>query len=175
LKITGGAGLALTAFGSAAPTSSAPALATRVLGRTEQTVTILGLGTAPIGEGPVELQEGIRIFGEVLDRGVTYVDTANIYGNAEEILGHLIPTRRDNLFVATKVSTHSAARADRSLSESLRRFGNDLTDDLAQGVVGVVKSKASQPLREAAAQALAAMNLPSQKISSLLVETAGGD
>ena len=100
----------------------------RVLGRTKEKVTILGLGTAPVGEGPIDVQQGIRIFAEALDRGVTYVDTARIYGNAEEILGHLIPKRRDKLFVATKVSTHTAAEAERSLSESLRRLKTDHAD-----------------------------------------------
>lgn len=100
----------------------------RVLGRTNARVSILGLGTAPVGEGPVGVQEGIRIFGEALDRGVTYVDTARIYGNAEEILGHLVPKRRDRLFVATKVSTETAAGAERSLSQSLRTMKIDHVD-----------------------------------------------
>jgi len=96
------------------------ALPKRVLGRTKEKVSILGLGTAPVGEGPIGIQEGIRIFGQAIDGGVTYIDTARIYGNAEEILGHLIPKRRDKLFVATKVSTHTAVEAERSLTESLR-------------------------------------------------------
>jgi len=100
----------------------------RVLGRTKEKVTILGLGTAPVGEGPIDVQQGIRIFGEAIDRGVTYIDTARIYGNAEEILGHLIPKRRDKLFVVTKVSTHIADEAERSLSESLRRLKTDHVD-----------------------------------------------
>jgi len=104
------------------------ALPKRVLGRTKEKVSILGLGTAPVGEGPIGIQEGIRIFGEAIDRGVTYIDTARIYGNAEEILGHLVPKRRDKLFVATKVSTHTADQAERSLSESLRRLKIDRVD-----------------------------------------------
>ena len=105
-----------------ATTDPVSALPKRVFGRTKKKVTILGLGTAPVGEGPIDVQQGIRIFGEAIDRGVTYIDTARIYGNAEEILGHLIPKRRDKLFVATKVSTHTADEAERSLSESLRRL-----------------------------------------------------
>ncbi|MGB2823147.1 MAG: aldo/keto reductase, partial [Phycisphaerae bacterium] len=99
-----------------------------VLGRTKQKVTILGLGTAPLGEGPVGVEEGIKVFGVALDRGVNYVDTARIYGNAEEILGHLIPKRRDKLFVTTKVSTDRADRAERSFSESLRLLKTDHVD-----------------------------------------------
>ena len=107
---------------------SAGGLPQRVLGRTKQKVSILGLGTAPIGEGPIGVEEGVKIFGEVLDRGVTYVDTARIYGNAEEILGHLVPKRRDKLFLVTKVSTDSAAGAERSLTQSLRTMKTDHLD-----------------------------------------------
>ncbi|MFC1633536.1 aldo/keto reductase [Planctomycetota bacterium] len=103
-------------------------LPTRILGRTKEKVSILGLGTAPVGEGPPDVEEGIRIFSEAIDRGVTYVDTARIYGNAEEILGHIIPKRRDKLFVVSKVSTDNADRAERSLSESLRRLKTDYLD-----------------------------------------------
>jgi len=103
-------------------------LARRVLGRTKEKVTILGLGTAPVGEGPIDVEEGIKIFGAAIDRGVNYIDTARIYGNAEEILGHLIPKRRDKLFVVTKVSTHTADEAEKSLAESMRRLKTDYLD-----------------------------------------------
>jgi len=123
-----GAGLALAAVGQQVSAQPVSELQKRVLGRTNQKVTILGLGTAPVGEGPVDVQEGIRIFGQAIDRGVNYIDTARIYGNAEEILGHLIPKQRDKLFVVTKVSTDNADRAERSLSESLRRLKIDHLD-----------------------------------------------
>lgn len=123
-----GAGLVLGVMQQPLRAQPADALPTRILGRTKEKVTILGLGTAPVGEGPVEVQEGIRIFSEVLDRGVTYVDTARIYGEAEEMLGHVIPKRRDKLFVVTKVSTDSAARAEQSLNESLRQLKTDHLD-----------------------------------------------
>jgi predicted aldo/keto reductase-like oxidoreductase len=123
-----GAGLALGVMNKPLHAQPPDALPTRILGRTKQKVTILGLGTAPVGEGPVEVQDGVRIFSEVLDRGVTYVDTARIYGEAEEMLGHVIPKRRDKLFVVTKVSTDSAARAEQSLSESLRQLKTDHLD-----------------------------------------------
>ncbi len=123
-----GAGLALAAIHRQASAQPVDELQKRVLGRTNQKVTILGLGTAPVGEGPVDVQEGIKIFGQAIDRGVNYIDTASIYGNAEEILGHLIPKQRDKLFVVTKVSTDNADRAERSLSESLRRLKIDHLD-----------------------------------------------
>jgi predicted aldo/keto reductase-like oxidoreductase len=104
------------------------ALPTRILGRTNQKIPILGLGTAPLGEGPVEVEEGIKVFGEAIDRGLTYIDTARIYGEAEEILGHLIPKRRDKLFVVTKVSTDNAKAAEQSLNKSLATLKTDHLD-----------------------------------------------
>ena len=123
-----GAGLLLAAASQPLGAQTTEAMPTRVLGRTKQKVSILGLGTAPVGEGPVDVQEGIRIFSEAIDRGVTYIDTARIYGNAEEVLGHVIPKQRDKLFVVTKVSTDNAARAERSLSESMRLLKTERID-----------------------------------------------
>jgi predicted aldo/keto reductase-like oxidoreductase len=123
-----GAGLALALMQQPLRAQIDEDLPKRVLGRTKEKVTILGLGTAPVGEGPVEIQEGIRIFSEAIDRGVNYIDTARIYGEAEEMLGHIIPKRRDKLFVVTKVSTDSAAKAEQSLNESLGRLKIDHID-----------------------------------------------
>jgi predicted aldo/keto reductase-like oxidoreductase len=113
------AGLALNPLAAAGSDGPLP---TRLLGRTKAKVTILGLGTAPIGEAMVERNEAERIFGEVMDRGVNYIDTARIYGHAEEVLGNLVPSRRDKLFLVTKVWTDSAATAEKAFEESLRRL-----------------------------------------------------
>jgi len=128
LQATAGAGLAGVAAAAASAQDDGDALPTRVLGRTGQRVTILGLGTAPVGEGPVDVQQAVKIFGEAMDRGVNYIDTARGYGNAEEALGHLVPQRRDKLFLATKCWTDSAAGAEKSLSESLRLLKTDYVD-----------------------------------------------
>ena len=123
-----GAALALGAGTDHAAEKTVEGLPTRVLGRTKQRVTVLGLGTAPIGEGPVEAQAAAKIFGEVLDRGVNYVDTAYIYGNAEEALGLILPKRRDKLFLVTKVWTDNAKRAEEMLTTSLKRLKTDHVD-----------------------------------------------
>ncbi|UCD00371.1 MAG: aldo/keto reductase [Phycisphaerales bacterium] len=128
LKRAGCAGLALAAMQQPLRAQSSDALPKRVLGRTKEKVSILGLGTAPVGEGPPNVEEGIRIFSEAIDRGVTYIDTARIYGNAEEILGHIIPKRRDKLFVVSKVSTDNGTRAQQSLNISLRQLKTDYLD-----------------------------------------------
>jgi HEAT repeat protein len=60
-----------------------------------------------------------------------------------------------------------------SLAQSLKRFGNQLGDAQAQAVLAVVTGKESEPVREAAAGALGAMNLPSDQAKALILETSG--
>lgn len=123
-----GAGLAMASESLLSAEGANGDLPTRVLGRTKEKVTILGLGTAPIGEGPVETKEATRIFGEVMDRGVNYIDTARIYGNAEEALAPLLPSRRDKLFLVTKIWADTADRAETIFTESLRQLKVDHVD-----------------------------------------------
>ena len=103
-------------------------LSTRVLGRTGEEVSILGLGTAPVGEGPPDVDRAVEVFSAAIDRGVNYIDTGRIYGNAEEALGRIIPDRREELFLATKCWTETAAGAEESLDESLRLLNTDYVD-----------------------------------------------
>nr|WP_238361989.1 aldo/keto reductase [Actinopolymorpha pittospori] len=82
---------------------------------------------------------------EILDRtgklGVTMIDTADGYGQSEEIIGRAIAGRRDEFVIATKFGIVSApfggaeARIDGSpayarerLERSLRRLGTDQVD-----------------------------------------------
>ncbi len=123
-----GAGLTVGAVRSPAAESVGSDLPMRVLGRTGVKVTILGLGTAPIGEARVEVDKAAKIFAEVIDRGVNYVDTARGYGIAEEALSHVLPTRRDKVFLVTKCWTDSGARAQELLETSLRTLKTDHVD-----------------------------------------------
>jgi predicted aldo/keto reductase-like oxidoreductase len=126
--VLAGAGLAVAASGVRGAESGSSDLPMRVLGRTGAKVTILGLGTAPIGEARVEVPLAAKIFAEVIDRGVNYVDTARGYGIAEEALSHVLPTRRDKVFLVTKCWTDSGAQAQKSFEESLRTLKTDHVD-----------------------------------------------
>jgi HEAT repeat protein len=65
--------------------------------------------------------------------------------------------------------------AYQALSDSARRFRNYLNDEQAQAVLDVVTGGGSRGLREAAAEALGALNLASDEIKDLILGTAGRD
>jgi L-galactose dehydrogenase len=113
----------------------------RPLGSTGLEVPALAFGTAALGEvfGRVDEAEAIATVHAAIDRGITYFDTAPLYGFglAEERLGRALAGRRDQVLVATKCCRDgfesfdfSAARVAASLDESLRRLRTDHVDVL---------------------------------------------
>ena len=87
----------------------------RRLSGTELEITPVGIGTAPIGSGrdwaawwgPQDERDSIRAIHAALELGVNWIDTAPFYGwgRAEEIVGHALSGRRDDVFVFTKCGT----------------------------------------------------------------------
>jgi aryl-alcohol dehydrogenase-like predicted oxidoreductase len=87
----------------------------RALGSTELEITPVGIGTAPIGSGrdwpvwwgPQDERESVRTIQTALDLGVNWIDTAPFYGwgRAEEIVGHALRDRGDDVLVFTKCGT----------------------------------------------------------------------
>jgi len=79
---------------------------TRRLGKNGPTVSALGLGCMGMSEfyGPREEAESIATIHRALDLGITYLDTADVYGpfTNEELVGRAIRGRRDQVFLATK-------------------------------------------------------------------------
>ena len=62
-----------------------------------------------------------------------------------------------------------------ALAASVRRFGNDLTDDQAAVIIAIVAGQDSHALREAAAQVLGALNLPSDQVRPLILQAESAD
>jgi len=79
-------------------------LATRTLGRTELEVTRLGYGAMELAgiKGPVAPEDARRLLNQVLDTGITFIDTSPDYGASEELIGESIAHRRDEYFLASK-------------------------------------------------------------------------
>src|SRR4051812_8988121 len=80
---------------------------TRKLGTSGPEVSALGLGCMGLsfGYGPaVEKQQGIDLIRAAVDRGVTFFDTAEVYGpfSSEEWVGEALAPVRDRVVIATK-------------------------------------------------------------------------
>ena len=78
----------------------------RRLGRDGPEVSAIGLGCMGMSEfyGSGSEQESIATIHHAIDRGVNFLDTADMYGvgKNEELVGRAIRDRRDDVFLATK-------------------------------------------------------------------------
>src|SRR3954454_2285464 len=81
-------------------------IAKRRLGSNGPEVSAIGLGCMGMSEfyGAGSDDESIATIHHALDRGVTFLDTADMYGvgRNEELVGRAIKDRRDEVFLATK-------------------------------------------------------------------------
>jgi aryl-alcohol dehydrogenase-like predicted oxidoreductase len=126
----------------------------RPLGRSGIRVSALGVGCwaiggpfwqagQPLGWGEVDDDESVRAIHRALDLGVTFFDTANVYGagHSEEVLGRALAGHRDDVVIATKFGNLSdpvtremygedgtPGGVRRQLTDSLRRLGTDHVD-----------------------------------------------
>jgi aryl-alcohol dehydrogenase-like predicted oxidoreductase len=115
------------------PSSTLPKeIPRRVLGRTGETVSALGLGGYHLGQIGSE-REATALVHQAIDAGVTFMDNAWEYheGVSEERMGKALANGwRQRVFLMTKVCTHGrdAKVAMRQLEESLRRLKTDHLD-----------------------------------------------
>ncbi|MYQ39928.1 Predicted oxidoreductase [Streptomyces sp. LamerLS-316] len=98
---------------------------------------------SPLGWGKVDDEESVAAVRRALDLGVTFFDTADVYGagHSERVLGRALAGRRDEAVIATKWGNlfdertrtmdgadTSPAYARKALIASLRRLGTDRID-----------------------------------------------
>ena len=111
--------------------ASGGGLPTRVLGRTGERVSILGLGGWDMGS-IADDKEAIRLVHEAQDEGITFFDNSWDYhdGRSEELMGRALAMdgRREKAFLMTKLCDRDYAGAKRQLEDSLRRLRTDRID-----------------------------------------------
>ena len=112
---------------------------TRPLGESGLEVSVVGLGCNNFGRR-VDLDGTRAVVDAALELGVTFFDTADIYGPAgrsEELLGEVLEGRRDRVVLATKfgmdmgdgaVRRGSREYILRAVQGSLRRLRTDVID-----------------------------------------------
>lgn len=99
----------------------------RSLGDTGVTVPLVGYGTAPLGKKEVSRDQAARCLNHAIDLGMTYLDTSPDYGS-EPHVGEVMRTRRDEVFLATKVNCRSKRGVIGELEQSLQRLQTDHVD-----------------------------------------------
>ncbi|ALS23387.1 aldo/keto reductase [Paenibacillus naphthalenovorans] len=109
----------------------------RKLGRTGLKISAVSLGTMAFGRW-IDEQASATILNLALDHGINLVDTANVYGGAERILGNLLKERRHDIVLATKVhgrvgegvndGGQSRYHIFKAVEDSLRRLKTDYLD-----------------------------------------------
>ena len=123
---------------------------TRTLGKSGLAVSAIGYGAMGLshGYGPAtETRQAIALLRAAVERGVTFFDTAQVYGpfTNEEVVGEALEPFRDRLVIATKfgfeydVSGKQTGALDsrpatirRSTEDSLQRLRTDHIDLLYQ-------------------------------------------
>jgi predicted aldo/keto reductase-like oxidoreductase len=114
------------------PDASSPGdMPYRILGRTGERVSAIGLGGWHLGLPHVDEALSLRIVREAIDRGITFLDNSWDYndGASEIRMGRALKDGyRQRAFVMTKIDGRSKVEAARQLNESLRRLGVDCID-----------------------------------------------
>ena len=104
------------------------AIPTRILGRTGQHVTMLGLG----GEGVLRTfgqdKAAVALINRALDLGITYCESARAYSGSEAYYGKALRERRTEIFLTSKSHDRSKQGALAHLHETLRNMRTDHLD-----------------------------------------------
>jgi aryl-alcohol dehydrogenase-like predicted oxidoreductase len=122
-----------TALGEASALDGSPGkLPTRVLGKTGLVVPILGFGSGSRFLSYKDEDKALEALSRAIDLGITYIDTAHSYGDgqSEERIGRLMPERRKDVVLATKIPGRKADEARRQIELSLKRLKTDRLDVL---------------------------------------------
>jgi predicted aldo/keto reductase-like oxidoreductase len=116
------------AFGATADAK----LPSRPFGKTGMRVSVLGFGSGSRFLMYQDEDKALEALSRAIDLGITYIDTAHAYGNgkSEERIGKLMPARRKEITLATKIPGRTADEAMRQIELSLKRLKTDRLDVL---------------------------------------------
>jgi aryl-alcohol dehydrogenase-like predicted oxidoreductase len=114
-----------------------PGMERRILGKTDISVSLLGLGglfTSALGPGLEESRQAVR---RAIALGVNFIDTAPAYADSEEVLGKILPDIRAPFILSTKLGgrprpfdPQDRKQLHFSVRESLRLLGREAIDIL---------------------------------------------
>src|SRR4029078_4867974 len=102
----------------------------RELGRSGLQVSAIGLGCMGISHAygtSLSKAEGVKLIRDAVDRGITFFDTAEVYGpfTNEEVVGEALRPVRDRVVIATKfgfdIDRNNWSREVNSRPEHIRK------------------------------------------------------
>jgi aryl-alcohol dehydrogenase-like predicted oxidoreductase len=103
----------------------------RLLGRTGERVSAIGLGGWHLGFESLDEALSVRIIREAVDRGINFLDNSWDYndGASEIRMGKALSDGyRGKVFLMTKIDGRSRVEATRQLDQSLRRLQTEVID-----------------------------------------------
>ncbi len=112
----------------------------RTLGHTGIKVSPYALGTLMFASsiGNADHEDSIRVIHKALDAGINVVDTSDVYGDSEDVVGKALVGRRDSVVLATKFGRPLGEDPNRqgasrrwittAVENSLRRLRTDYID-----------------------------------------------
>jgi diketogulonate reductase-like aldo/keto reductase len=100
----------------------------RKFGKDGPDVSVIGQGTWYLDRG--DRRKAIAALQRGLDLGMTHIDTAEMYGDAELVIADAISGRRDEVFLVSKVLPSNASRRGTitACERSLKRLKTDRLD-----------------------------------------------
>lgn len=121
----------LMAAQSAEPVSRSGEMIYRLLGRTGERVSAIGLGGYHLGKPALTDDEAVRLARQAIDRGITFMDNCWDYndGVSELRMGKaLAGGYRNKVFLMTKIDGRTKAAAAEQIDQSLMRLRTDRVD-----------------------------------------------
>ncbi|MGC1663911.1 MAG: aldo/keto reductase, partial [Bradyrhizobium sp.] len=97
-------------------------------GTTGHGVSVIGQGTWYIDRG--DRKQAVAALRRGIDLGMTHIDTAEMYGDAELVIAEAIAGRRDETYLVSKVLPGNASRRGtvEACERSLKRLKTDRLD-----------------------------------------------
>jgi aryl-alcohol dehydrogenase-like predicted oxidoreductase len=115
----------------------------RVLGRTGRPVSVIGLGAWQLGAdwGEVSEDDALAVLHAALDAGVTFIDTADVYGDgrSERLVGRALAERGDGLLVATKMGRRAEQLPESYSRENFRAWNDRSRENLGVDTIDLVQ------------------------------------
>jgi aryl-alcohol dehydrogenase-like predicted oxidoreductase len=116
---------------------------TRRLGKTSRRVSEIGFGAWAVGAdwGAVDDEESLAAMHAAVDAGVTFFDTADVYGDgrSERLVGRLLRERSEQLVVATKFGRRAPLDLSNYTYENFRGWIERSRENLGVETVDLVQ------------------------------------